>query len=425
MAADPRPSDAAGSDSAPSIPDPAVDETAVAAEPASPPEATPEPASGPEAKPTAEVAEPEAGGPPDKATPDVEADRSGTGRSESATAHLLDDPDFLVVMSGVSRKFDDRVVVRDIDLAVSRGTILGIIGPSGAGKTTTIRMLTGALDPTTGDLRVLGRVPRKFRRRDRERIGYMPQQFTLYTDLTAGENIDFVASLFGLLWRRRRRRVREVLKVVDLWDARGRQAGQLSGGMQRRLELACALVHEPELIILDEPTAGIDPLLRATIWDELHRLRDAGRTLLVTTQHIGEADECDAVALIVDGGVIALAAPDDLRRLATNGDVLDIDTAALYDAAGLMGTEGVREINQDGPRHVRVTVDNAGTALPIVVDKIRSAGVEVASAREHRLSFDEIFAVLVARHEASRDTGDRESPGATSDRTGPTGEAAA
>ena len=312
------------------------------------------------------------------------------------------DPDVLVAMRGVSRRFEDREVLSGIDLAVRRGTILGVIGPSGAGKTTTIRMLTGAIAPTTGEVAVLGRDPKHFRRSERERIGYMPQSFTLYEDLTAGENIDFVASLFGMLWRKRRRRVREVLKLVDLWDARGRQAGRLSGGMQRRLELACALVHEPELIILDEPTAGIDPLLRGSIWEELHRLRDAGRTLLVTTQHVSEADECDAVAMIVGGEIIALAAPDDLRRSATNGDVLDIETTTLFDGSNLIGTPGVGEITQDGPRHFRVVVDDAGSALPAVVDRIKEGGSEVASAREHRLSFDEIFAMLVARHEQAR-----------------------
>jgi ABC-2 type transport system ATP-binding protein len=248
----------------------------------------------------------------------------------------------------------------------------------------------------------MARDPRRFRRVDRERIGYMPQSFTLYDDLTAGENIDFVASLFGMLWRRRRQRVRDVLKLVDLWDARGRQAGRLSGGMQRRLELACALVHEPELIILDEPTAGIDPLLRVSIWKELHRLRDAGRTLLVTTQHVSEADECDSVALIVGGEIIALAPPDELRRLATHGDLLDVETSAMFDGTALVGLAGVGEVTQDGPRHFRVVVDDAGSALPTVVEKITESGVEVSSAREHRLSFDEIFAILVARHERER-----------------------
>ncbi len=335
----------------------------------------------------------------------------------------FDDPDLIVAMRGVSRRFEDRVVLSGVNLAVPRGTILGIIGPSGAGKTTTIRMLTGALAPTSGDVSVLGRDPRKFRRSDRERIGYMPQQFTLYEDLTAGENIDFVASLFGMLWRRRRRRVKEVLHIVDLWDARGRQAGRLSGGMQRRLELACALVHEPELIILDEPTAGIDPLLRGTIWEELHRLRDSGRTLLVTTQHVSEADECDAVAMIVGGEIVALAPPDELRRLATHGDLLDIETSALFDGSALAGLDGVREINQDGPRHFRVVVQDAGSALPSVVEKIKASGVEVTSAREHRLSFDEIFAILVAHHERERAA--RAATVAAGDRGGDGQEAAA
>jgi ABC-2 type transport system ATP-binding protein len=228
----------------------------------------------------------------------------------------------------------------------------------------------------------------------------MPQLFTLYEDLTAGDNVDIVASQFGMLWWRRRARVREVLKVVGLWDERKKQAGKLSGGMQRRLELACALVHEPTLIILDEPTAGIDPLLRGTIWDALHALRDRGQTLLVTTQHIGEAAECDAVALIVGGRIIALASPDHLRRMATNGDLLEIETATMYDVASLTGTAGVTEVRQEGPRHLRVVVDNAGTALPLVVDRIRASGTGVESARELRLSFDEIFAILVSRHRA-------------------------
>jgi ABC-2 type transport system ATP-binding protein len=315
---------------------------------------------------------------------------------------MASDPRPIVEMHGVSHRFDDREVLSGIDLTVPRGTILGIIGPSGAGKTTTIRLLTGAIVPKQGEVSVMGRSPKRFRRTDRERIGYMPQSFALYEDLTAGENIDFVASLFGMLWRRRRRRVREVLKLVGLWDVRGRQAGHLSGGMQRRLELACALVHQPELIILDEPTAGVDPLLRGSIWDELHRLRDAGRTLLVTTQHVAEADECDAVAMIVNGRIIALAPPDELRQLATDGDLLDIETSAVFDGADLTAMPGIRALTQDGPRHLRVVVANAGTSLPAIVDKITATGVEVTSAREERLSFDDIFAILVARNEKER-----------------------
>ncbi len=369
-AADPAPSEPAESAVAESVAEPSAAEmsgadpvVAEAAPTGEPPTPTGEAAT---ARPA------DAAVPADGATPAAVAAAPSMRPASPAT-----DADLVVAMHGVSRSFDDREVVSGIDLTVPRGTILGIIGPSGSGKTTTIRMMTGALAPSAGEVSVLGRPPKRFRRRERERIGYMPQSFTLYEDLTAGENVDFVASLFGMLWRRRRQRVREVLHTVDLWDARGRQAGHLSGGMQRRLELACALVHEPELIILDEPTAGIDPLLRGTIWDELHRLRDAGRTLLVTTQHVSEADECDAVAMIVNGRIIALAPPDELRRLATDGDLLEIETATLFDGSSLVGTAGVTKVTQDGPRHLRVVVDDAGSSLPLVVEAIKAAGGEV------------------------------------------------
>jgi ABC-2 type transport system ATP-binding protein len=305
--------------------------------------------------------------------------------------------DVIVSMRNVSRAFDNRTVVRDINLTVTAGTILGVIGPSGAGKTTTIRMLTGGLAPSSGEVEVLGQRPTSFSRRTRERIGYMPQLFALYPDLTARENVDFVASLFGLLLWRRRRRVQEVLKLVQLWDARGTRAGRLSGGMQRRLELACALVHGPTLLILDEPTAGIDPILRVTVWEELHRLRDAGQTLLVTTQYVHEAEECDQVALIAHGRLIALAPPDELRRSATGGDVIEIETTDLFDGSNLESLPGVLAIRQLDGRRLRVTVDNAATKLPAVVDAVGVAGGNVASAREVRLTFDEVFAELVAR----------------------------
>jgi ABC-2 type transport system ATP-binding protein len=241
----------------------------------------------------------------------------------------------------------------------------------------------------------------------------MPQLFTLYPDLTGRENVDFVASLFGLLWPRRRRRIKQVLKLLDLWDARNRRASRLSGGMQRRLELACALVHDPALLILDEPTAGIDPLLRVTVWEELHRLRDEGRTLLVTTQYVNEAEECDEVALIVNGRLIAVAPPEELRRTALGGDAIEIETAGMFDGAVLESVLGVHQVQQVGPRELHIRVEDAATGLPTVVDAVGEAGGEVTSARELRLSFDEIFAELVARanqdHRSGNATGTRES----------------
>jgi ABC-2 type transport system ATP-binding protein len=333
--------------------------------------------------------------PPD--APAVSASDVPVEAAQPAPPSAAPDASATVVVDHATKRFGDLVAVDDVALAVQEGTILGVIGPSGAGKTTVVRMLTGALAPTEGTVRVLGEDPRRFRRRTRQRIGYMPQLFSLYPDLSARENVDFVASLFGMLFRRRHRRSREVLELVDLWDARGRRASQLSGGMQRRLELACALVHEPNLLFLDEPTTGIDPLLRTKVWDELQRLRNDGRTLLVTTQYLSEAELCDHVALIANGRLVAHDTPEGLRRTAIGGDLIDIETVAPFEASALSDVPLVVSSDQLGPRHFRVVVEDAGTATPLVVEAIGERGGEVDSAREHRPTFDEIFAELVHR----------------------------
>jgi ABC-2 type transport system ATP-binding protein len=317
-----------------------------------------------------------------------------------------------VTIERASKRFGDDMAVDGISLSVAPGTIVGIIGPSGAGKTTLVRLMTGAIAPTDGEVRVMGEDPRRFRRRTRERIGYMPQSFALYPDLTARENVDFVASLFGLLWWRRRRRTRQVLELVDLWDVRDRRASNLSGGMQRRLELATALVHDPTIAFLDEPTAGIDPLLRGRVWEELGRLRDAGRTLLVTTQYVTEAEACDAVLLISDGRVVAAGTPTELRRMAFAGDVVMVETTGPIDATVLQRVPDVRRLEQRGPTEIRVTVADASTTLPDIVDAITAAGGDVATAAEARPSFDEVFALLVERARANPTVpADEEPPG--------------
>jgi ABC-2 type transport system ATP-binding protein len=258
-------------------------------------------------------------------------------------------------------------------------------------------MLTGTLAPSRGEVTVLGESPRSFRARTRERIGYMPQHFILYPDLTVRENVDFVASLYGLFLLRRRQRTRAVLEILGLWPIRDRRAAKLSGGERRRLELACALVHEPALLILDEPTAGVDPILRRTIWDEIHRLRDRGVTSIVTTQYVTEAEEVDRVAVIAGGRLIALDSAAGLRRRAMGGEVIEIETASTFDAAALSDSRGIRDVHQTGLRSFRAVVDNAGAATPEVVEAVRSAGGELASVRELKPTFEEIFATIVER----------------------------
>jgi ABC-2 type transport system ATP-binding protein len=300
-------------------------------------------------------------------------------------------------MSRVSRRFGNLWAVRGVSMQVPTGSILGLIGPSGSGKTTTIRMLTGTLRPNEGQIRVLGQDPARFSIGARERIAYMPQLFSLYPDLTARENVGFVAALYGYSWFGRARRVRRALEIVELWDARNRLARDLSGGMQRRLDLACAIVHEPSVLFVDEPTAGIDPMLRQAIWDELRAMRNEGRTLLVTTQYVGEAEYCDHVALLTDGELIALDTPDAMRRSVFGGDVLQVDADRPIDPEMVANVGEVMSVRQAEPKRLIVVVTQAGIATPRLTDAFRSAGVGIRSIQEYQPTFDEVFSELVER----------------------------
>ena len=310
--------------------------------------------------------------------------------------------DPVISMSGVTRHFNGVTAVRDLALQVEPGTILGLIGPSGSGKTTTVRMLTGTLEPSEGEILVGGEDPRRFTRGMRERIAYMPQLFSLYTDLTAAENVGFVAALYGISWFGRSGKIRRALETVDLWEARNRRAGDLSGGMQRRLDLACAIVHEPEILFIDEPTAGIDPMLRQAIWDELRRMRDEGRTLLVTTQYVAEAEYCDNVALLAEGELVALDTPVAMRHRVFGGEVLEIETDAPITPELITNVAEVQSARQAAPRTLIAVVDDAGTATPRLMETITGAGIGVISLEEYQPSFDEVFAELVKERRAER-----------------------
>jgi ABC-2 type transport system ATP-binding protein len=309
----------------------------------------------------------------------------------------------IIVMDRVTRAFDEHLAVNDLSLAVMQGTIVGLIGPSGSGKTTTVRMLTGTLGRTEGEIRVLGEDPMRFSRGARGRIAYMPQLFSLYEDLTAQENVGFVAALYGIGPFKRRGLIRRVLAVVDLTEDRHKLARNLSGGMQRRLELACALVHGPDVLFIDEPTAGIDPMLRTAIWDELRKLRDEGRTLLVTTQYVSEAEYCDQVALIADGELVAFDTPDELRRLVFGGEVLEVNAQRTVEPEMLKGIAGILRITQPAPRQLFVTTEDAASTTPRIVEALRAYNVEVLGLQEHQPTFDEVFTGLVEQRRAARE----------------------
>jgi ABC-2 type transport system ATP-binding protein len=310
----------------------------------------------------------------------------------------------LISLTGVSRRFGDLWAVSDLSMDVPSGSILGLIGPSGSGKTTTIRMLTGTLSPSAGEIRVLGQDPAAFSTATRERIAYMPQSFSLYPDLTARENVGFVAALYGYSWFGREGRIRRALTTVDLWDARSRLARNLSGGEQRRLELACAIVHEPAVLFIDEPTAGVDPMLRQAIWQEMRGMRDEGRTLLVTTQYVGEAEYCDNVALLADGQLIAMDAPDALRRSVFGGDVLQVDAEKAVDPELLANVGEVLSVRQSDARRLIVVVTDAGVASPRITEVFVAAGIGLRSIQEYQPSFDEVFTELVTRQRAANES---------------------
>ncbi|NJN16498.1 MAG: ABC transporter ATP-binding protein [Oscillochloris sp.] len=315
-------------------------------------------------------------------------------------------PNVPIFMRHADRQFEGGAGVHDISLTVPAGTIFGLIGPSGCGKTTTVRLLTGIYRPDSGEVQVLGRPPHRFSQRYRKQIGYVPQQFALYKLLSVRENLQFAASLQGMNLFGRQRRLNEMLDFVELRDARNRLADHLSGGMQRRLMLACALIHEPQILFADEPTAGIDPVLREKIWDGFRHSRDEGRSIFVTTQYVGEAAYCDLVGVMGMGEMIAVDTPANLRRRALGGDILRIVVPGeqIFSATtALRRHQELRRLrySHDEPGVIYVTVDDAGAALPHALDVLRAVdNLQIRSAQPHVPPFDEVFVRLMTQQEA-------------------------
>jgi ABC-2 type transport system ATP-binding protein len=229
------------------------------------------------------------------------------------------------------KRFDDLVAVSDLNLRIKKGTLYGLIGPNGSGKTTTIKILMGLLRPTAGSASILGeKIPI---RKNVTRIGYMPQEMAIYSDMTVHENLQLFAELYSVTNEIFQRREEELLKMIGLEDRRNSPVSQLSGGMKHRVSLACALVHDPDVLFLDEPTVGVDPELRAGFWGYFSRLRAAGKTIVLTTHYMDEARRCDVVGMMRQGKLIAEGPPDDLMaRTSTT----DLEQAFLMFAKGEM-----------------------------------------------------------------------------------------
>jgi ABC-2 type transport system ATP-binding protein len=314
-------------------------------------------------------------------------------------------PPTMIRADQIEKKFADDVGVFDLNFEVPTGTIFGMIGPSGCGKTTTVRLMTGLYKPDRGKLTVMGHTPSKFSPRDRERLGYMPQHFVLYPNLTVWENLNFVASLYGMGYFKRRQPLLQALEFVELSDARNRLGSQLSGGMQRRLELACTLVHNPLLIFADEPTAGIDPVLRGKFWDHFRHLREEGRTLFVTTQYVGEAVYCDMVAVMREGRIIHMDTPENLRKKALGGDMirLVVDAPHVLEAARLFqqhpAIADVRR-SRSQPGLLYLYTDDASATLPLIFQLMAEhPDITVEQAEKYVPPFDDVFVKLMEQSE--------------------------
>jgi len=297
---------------------------------------------------------------------------------------------------GLSKHFGDLRAVSGLDLDVPRGQIYGFLGPNGSGKSTTIRMLCGLLTPTEGAANVLGiEVPGQSHDL-KPRIGYMTQRFSLFGDMTVFENLQFIAEIYSFPSRDRAQRIDELLDKYDLESQRDQLAGTMSGGQKQRLALACAVLHHPELLLLDEPTSAVDPQSRRDFWANLFRLAEAGTTILVSTHYMDEAERCHRLAILDNGVKVADGTPHELQS-ATGMHIVEVMADDPYSAQkAISGVESVASVTQLGVR-LRVLIPEAtGDPLPRVEAALRSAGVE-ASASITSATLEDVFVAVTMK----------------------------
>ena len=293
-------------------------------------------------------------------------------------------------IAGLRRRFGAIEAIRDLSLEVGRGELFGLVGPDGAGKTTLLRMLAGVLRPDGGDAQLYGVSVVRDPEAVKAEIAYMPQRFGLYADLTVMENLDFYADLYGVARSERRQRLERLFRFSNLGDFRDRLAGALSGGMRQKLALSCALIHLPKILLLDEPTFGVDPISRRDLWLIVHEMVGEGVTAVVSTAYMDEAERFDRLALLHQGQLLALDTPAALQR-AFSGEVLVVQAQPLRAARDILaGHRRVHRVSLFGDK-LHVAVESAARDQPAITQALRAAGIRVQAVQAAGASMEDVF----------------------------------
>ena len=302
--------------------------------------------------------------------------------------------------TGLRRTFGALVAVDTLDLDIAEGEIFGLVGPDGAGKTTTMRMLTGILTPTAGTALVAGLDVARDSERLKDHIGYMSQRFGLYPDLTVSENLDFYADIYGVPARGRAEKTERLLGFSNLTPFKQRLAGNLSGGMKQKLGLACALIHTPRVLFLDEPTNGVDPVSRRDFWRILYQLVREGVTIFVSTAYLDEAERCNRLALLHRGRLLGVGTPNEVKAMMP-GALLEVRTSAPRRTAALLReklAEGAVGLFGD---RVHVATRELARAEAHARELIAAAGFDLLSLRVIEPSLEDVFVSVVAAQPVS------------------------
>jgi len=308
----------------------------------------------------------------------------------------------MIIIRDLVKKFGTIVAVNNLNMDVHRGEIYALLGPNGAGKTTTVRMIMGLLKPTSGKIIVDSIDVIKQPNIVKRRVGYMPQFFSLYSDLTVLENLDFYGRIYGLQREVRLKRIKELLEVVELTRYKDILAGNLSGGLKRRLGLAATLIHDPKLIILDEPTAGVDPPLRRAFWKLFLKLRNDGKTILVTTHYMDEAENADRIGLISQGRLKAVGSPREIKRMVYGGDLMRLivnwnhsqfKINNINNNDKIINILRIKELS-DSKTELILVVKDFGSTLPIISSILQKHGASIILAEPLPITLEDAFIAL-------------------------------